>query len=187
MGAAPATCEADRPTVGNGLLAAAISFSRAKLEIQAQDYNVSLASELLQAIEEFQGERFAPADLLPHLVGDTWGEKLSKCSNDRDKAARVGRFLGRFRLESRAHTRTGTTYLRQEAMVKLAAHTPARNVTTVTAVTERAGDGETESAGDTVTDVTDIANGALTDFSFPESNETSEFHHEAVATDEIEI
>jgi hypothetical protein len=85
------------------LLSAAMGFSGAKLDIQAQDYNVALTNELLEAVEQVAGDSFVPLDLIPNLEGEAWGEKFSKCQDDRAKAAKVGKFLGRFRLASRLH------------------------------------------------------------------------------------
>jgi Domain of unknown function (DUF3854)/Protein of unknown function (DUF3631) len=169
------------------LLAAAVSFSRAKAEILAQDYNVALSNDLLEAIEQLEGERFAPVDLIPHLEGEAWGQQFSKCKDDTAKAAKVGKFLGRFRLSSRVHTRTGTTYLRQEAMEKLAAHIPARTVTAVTPVTEQAESAEDKLPSDTVTDVTSPAGAAASTIPFPEMNAVAECDQDVVAANEIEI
>jgi hypothetical protein len=147
------------PQCEGRLSAAALSFSRAKLEIEAQDRDVALTIELLHAVEQGVSERFAPAELVPVLVGDGWGEKFSRCRDDRAKAATVGRFFGRFRLSSRQHSREGTSYLRQEAIEKLTAHIPGGSVTPVTRVTEELDGVESKAAGDSVTDVTVRATG----------------------------
>jgi hypothetical protein len=137
------------------LLAVAVRYSRDKVEIQQQETNVALTSELLEAVDEVGFGRFAPVQLVTHLDGEAWGEKFSRCADDKAKAAKVGKFLSRFRLSSRDHTRTGTTYSRQEAMEKLLAHVPAKSVTSVTSHAEQQEQPQNICSGDTVTHVTD--------------------------------
>jgi hypothetical protein len=137
------------------LLVVAVRYSGDKVEIQRQEYNIALTTELLKAVEEVGFERFAPAQLVSHLDGEAWGEKLSRCADDKAKSAKVGKFLSRFRLSSRDHTRAGTTYSRQEAMEKLSAHIPAGTVTTVTYHAGPQEQPQNTCAGDSVTDVID--------------------------------
>jgi hypothetical protein len=136
------------------LLEVASRFSRGKLQIQAQDHNVALIVELLEALGQLSGPRFVPGDLVTLLSEqDGWGERMSSCRDDRARAAAIGRFLARFRLSSREHTKKGTSYIVKEAIAKLSAHVPDRSFTAVTSVTDDFQAVEKASAGDRVTDM----------------------------------
>jgi hypothetical protein len=108
------------PELESRLFNVALRFSAGKQQIEAQDRNVALTVELLGVLEALSRPRFAAGDLPPLLAEkDSWGENLSGCHHDRAKAAKIGRFLGRFRLSSREHTHRGTTYSLEEAIAKL--------------------------------------------------------------------
>ena len=125
------------PALESRLLTVALRFSAGKQQIEAQDRNVSLAIELLEALGQLPRPRFMSSDLPPLLAEkDAWAEKLASCHDDRGKAAKVGRFLARFRLSSREHTQRGSSYLVDEAVAKLAAHIPERAVSPVATVSE---------------------------------------------------
>ena len=136
------------------LLNVALRFSAGKQQIEAQDRNVALTVELLGVLEGQTRPRFTAGDLSPLLVEkDGWGENLSGCRDERAKAAKVGRFLGRFRLSSREHTHRGTTYRLEEAISKLKAHVPECSVTSVMPVTEHLAASDCTGA-DSVTELT---------------------------------
>jgi len=120
------------PEAEKKLLAACDTLTRQKLSIQDEDYNRALAGELREAIQETTGERFTPADLLGNLNGaENWGAKLNKYKVDdsKSRASAVGRFLTKFRFQSKERARTGqsskaTSYLRSEALSVLSSLYP---------------------------------------------------------------
>jgi hypothetical protein len=166
------------------LLAAANNYSKEKQEIQRQDRNIALASELLDVVLHYEGEEFTPGDLVGQLAEkDGWAEEMSK-RDEKGRAASVGRFLAAFRLPRKKHTRRGTAYKKSEVISKMSAHIPPETVTPITAVTEPAESTrsvvtvddqttvtesvtsqgiENEDAGDSVTEVRERATRDLSD------------------------
>ena len=150
------------------LLAAALRFSKGKQQIQAQDRNMALAIELLEALETLSDLRFVPSDLVtPLSVRDNWGDRFSSCRDDRSRAASIGKFLARFRLGSRQHTKSGASYLIEDALVKVRAHVPYQDLSALTPVSSlTAATGqiiENTATGDRVKGMT-VPDGVVTDF-----------------------
>jgi hypothetical protein len=165
-------------TLESRLLAAANNYCKQKQQIQAQDRNVVLASELLEVVFHYEGEEFTPGSLVSQLADkDGWAEEMCK-RDEKARAARVGRFLGGFRMPGKKHKRSGTTYSRNEVISKLSLHIPLETVTSITSGTEAmesarnvvnggdrttviksvtSKDTENEGTGDSVTDVTVLA------------------------------
>lgn len=117
------------------LLAACDALTKQKNDIQAEDYHRALAAEIQDALEHHDGERFTPADLLGVLNGtENWGAKLAKYKEDdsKSKSSAIGRFLRKFRFKSRIHLRTGTSYLKAEALGVISSSTLQKSVTSIT-------------------------------------------------------
>jgi hypothetical protein len=79
---------------GRGLedraLQVAIDFSSRKNERVADDFNVSLAVELLEVLKEQKEKTFTPADLIPSLKShETWGELLESKGSEKAQAGAV--------------------------------------------------------------------------------------------------
>ena len=99
-------------------------FSGRKLDIQSQEQDFSLSHELCDVLREFKGERFSSKALLPRLrEKESWGNRLASAKDDRAAATSIGRFLARFRLDSRKHEDSGTTYETAEAIKKISSYT----------------------------------------------------------------
>jgi hypothetical protein len=101
----------------------AMGLSRAKAEVQAMDRNMILATELLDVLRSVRSSgqaKFSPGDLVDSL-GKTegWGEILEPKHSEKERAAVVGRFLYRFRLDSRARSHGHTSYATEEALEKI--------------------------------------------------------------------
>lgn len=123
-------------------LEAALSLSARKQQIQGDDLRFALARELLDALAQWGGDKFAPGDLLGTLEeAEAWGARLAEKHESKAKAAAVGQFIRTLRLQSRERTRTGTLYLKAEAIEKLRAITPEKSATSATPATAPAGSG----------------------------------------------
>jgi hypothetical protein len=106
-------------------LEVAQAFSGRKLDIQSQEQDFSLARELCEVLRKFKGERFSSKALLCHLrEKESWGNRLAAAKDERAASTSIGRFLARFRLDSRKHEDSGTTYETAEAIKKISSYTP---------------------------------------------------------------
>jgi hypothetical protein len=116
------------PEVERQLLQVVASFTQSKRKIQANDWRVAQTIAVRDAIKGLGDELFYPADLLPELNdAEAWASAFAKLGDGeagkRAKAAKVGRFLRAFRLKAK-RDRTGSRYLRVEAIEHLSAHIP---------------------------------------------------------------
>jgi hypothetical protein len=104
-------------------LKVARAFSGRKLDIQSQEKDFSLARELCDVLEVFKDERFSSKGILYQLQKrESWGSRLASAKNEHSASTLIGSFLGRFRLDSRRHEDSGTTYERAEAITKISAY-----------------------------------------------------------------
>lgn len=111
----------------NELLKVVAEYGKSKSAMQATDYRIAQAIDLLEALRVQREGEFSPADVLPDLeTCESWVPRFSKHKGEDGKPARaaaVGRFLCKYRLQARK-SKGVMLYRRLEAIEKLQAHIP---------------------------------------------------------------
>jgi hypothetical protein len=119
------------PEAETKLLAVVNKFSEEKADIKSADSKIAQTIAMLDAILEHPGSTFTPGDLVASLAqSEAWARTLSEVKGrDEDsvriaKAAKVGYFLRKFRLQGKKNTTGHMAYDRQAAIICLSAHVP---------------------------------------------------------------
>jgi len=119
------------PDSESKLLVVVDKFSEEKTEIKSGDSKIAQTIALLDAISEHPHNTFTPGDLVPVLAqSEAWGRILAEVKGRDDdsvrvsRAAKVGYFLGSFRLRGKKNGAGHKAYERQASIACLSAHVP---------------------------------------------------------------
>ena len=114
------------------LLAVANNSGQQKADIQLSEAHIAQTIDLLDAIKNVAGEYFTPGDLVETLLeSEAWAKTMAEVkghdqqSITKAKAAKVGYFLRRFRLQNKKNNQGSMAYNRLAAIKCLAAHVPS--------------------------------------------------------------
>ena len=119
------------PSAEAKLLAVVDRFSEEKAKIKSEDTKIAQTIALLEVLIQHPDPAFTPGELVDALIkSEVWARTLSDVRTHDEgamrtcQAAKIGRFLRSFRLESKKNGGGSKTYDRQAAIDCLSAHIP---------------------------------------------------------------